>query len=154
MNLVVFNVHLVCNAADRILYHPIGVSPSSRPLLGLAIYFPIKVFVRADRAKTLIIDTIIMSIPVLCCDFHFEGPSSNVRATCACMIGTITVSKIHRSFLSWKQSILETRGEQDIVNVNYANICKLHVVVDRFVTCINIGYISVWNINRYLVCRY
>ena len=70
----------------------------------------------------------------------FEGSSPSARAACACVIRASTVCKLHRSFLSSKQPIVETRCERG--GERRVRACKLPrtFVADRFVTGANIGY--------------
>ena len=71
----------------------------------------------------------------------FEGSLPSARAACACVIRASTVCKLHRSFLSSKQPIVETRAERG--GERRVRACKLpptFVVADRFSTCTNIGY--------------
>ena len=67
-------------------------------------------------------------------DLHF-------RAACACLITASTVWKRHRSFLSWKQPIVETRAERGGERrVCARKLPPIFAVVDRFATGTNIGY--------------
>ena len=73
----------------------------------------------------------------------FEGllPSAHARAACACVIKANAVCQLHRSFLSLKQRILETRAERGGERRVFAcKLPKIFVVVDRFGTGTYIGY--------------
>ena len=71
----------------------------------------------------------------------FEGLLPSARAARARVIRVSTVWKLHRSFLNWKQPIVETRAEWG--GQRRVCACKLPrtlIVVDRFATGANIGY--------------
>ena len=73
--------------------------------------------------------------------YVFYGWLPSAQAVCACVIRANTVWKLHRSFLSWKQRIDETRTERG----GERRICAyklspIFVVADRFATGTNIGY--------------
>ena len=74
-------------------------------------------------------------------DLHFRGLLPRARAACVCAIRASTVWKFHRSFMSWKHSVVETRGEWG--GERRVCACKLPsviVAVDRFATGTKIGY--------------